>query len=178
MNQICKHWSQDITFDEATNMMIANKQNELFHILLRMGIDEAEAYEVAYNADVLFKFKDIVNHYRYRNYVDHTMCDWIKEDKVLKWCLNNTIPDGGRNWLLLKNIAIGLIKSDITYRESTYICRVIGNNCEDKTKYQQMIGWLRFFNRKPRDRLNYNRFEVNKWLHIHKLHKLLYGGIR
>jgi hypothetical protein len=39
--------------------------------------------------------------------------NFINDDKVLNYCLCHKMPEGGRNHLLLKNLTIGIILSDL-----------------------------------------------------------------
>jgi hypothetical protein len=81
-------------------------------------------------------------------------------DPYLKYVLSKKIIDGGRNDVLFKNLAIGLVKSGLLREEILRIGQAIVNNCPGKN-INEFMGWA--------DKAlaglltDYNKAELNSW---------------
>ena len=96
--------------------------------------------------------------------------NWLKEDRLLYYVLNNQIGKGYRNNILFKCLAIGLLLSDISEEERVEYCKRIIKNCKGKF-LGEMVGWLKWGKNKIRQGKNLciNKSELNRFLDYHKL---------
>jgi len=113
--------------------------------------------------DAIYEHSEVeTKRYEKENLFEKFGKDWLKNDQVLNYVLNNVIPEGTkRNAVLFKNLAIGLVRSGIDDNEiENYVDRII-SNCPGKNK-NEFLGWIK--KAKNGKISNYNRFEMNKWI--------------
>lgn len=100
--------------------------------------------------------------------------DYSTKDPLLQFVLINTLEDGKmRDWVLLKNIAVGLVKQGLTNDEIRVIGDKIILNMPGKTT-NELMGWVS----KVRNNIikDYNVGEINKWCQTFN-YPLLYNEI-
>jgi len=170
------NWNDGLTFDESMWMIYARQANELNHFLDSKGIPSSVYYNLT-TVDNFIRgmFHKIHKQFRFYNRYklpDEQTDHWSMTDQVLIWCLHHRIPKGKRNWILMKNLAAGLLRSKLDYKQRNNMCKILMMNCPDKPNRSDIYGWIKYF--KNKGTAEYNKFEVNKWLRLHKLYDLLY----
>ena len=99
--------------------------------------------------------------------------EWVNKDQLLQYCLSNKIPEGRRNVVLFKNLAIGMLQAGLTQIEMSQLAKRIVANCEGK-KVKEILGWVDYF--KKKNSPSYNKRELNRWLDLHSLSHLRYNN--
>ena len=102
--------------------------------------------------------------------VDEDFDKYLSEDPYLKYALNNKIVDGGRNDMLFKNLAIGLVRSGLAREKIQEAAILIANNCPGKNA-AEFMGWVDKAFRG--ELLDYNKSELVQWSHLFG-HPVLY----
>jgi hypothetical protein len=88
--------------------------------------------------------------------------EWVENDPVLNYALNNRIPEHHRrDRTLFKNLAIGLVQSGVSAVEMAFLVDEIVSNCPAKTK-AELWSWINMA-REGRIR-TYNKRELNRWI--------------
>jgi hypothetical protein len=88
--------------------------------------------------------------------------DWLKNDHLLKYVIENKIPDGTkRNNVLFKNLAIGLVQSGLTEEGIKEYAEKIVVNCEGKN-INEFKGWVK--KAQEGKITEFNKIELNIWI--------------
>jgi predicted transcriptional regulator len=104
--------------------------------------------------------KDIENRKKSLIMSDEEFKDFYKTDPYLKYALTTKIVDGGRNDILFKNLAIGLVRSGLGEEDIIKIANKVVENCPGKS-IGEFFGWV---NRVKEGSLNeYNKSELVNW---------------
>jgi hypothetical protein len=181
--EIEEHWSKGLNFDEASEIIHWNRKNEIYHFLHNKGFNTENIYSLIDNARSIFELEALYKRFKYYDGTKATewfkaqdMKDWLKEDKLLQWCLENEIPDGKRNAILFKNLAIGILKCGLDPEEKNKLANRLMHNCVDTPRRKDIWCWMQYFRNRDPTAWNYNKWELNKWMILHKLYGLMYRG--
>jgi hypothetical protein len=85
--------------------------------------------------------------------------DFLK-DSYLNYALTTVIVDGGRNDILFKNLAVGLVKCGLDDNTILKIAQKIVDNCPGK-HVNEFMGWVRKV--RDEDFNEYNKAELIQW---------------
>ena len=110
--------------------------------------------EVIKYAEQLSKMREekiIENDEDFKNY---------KQDPYLRWTLSTVINNGGRNNILFKNLAIGLVKSGLSREDIMKYAQIIVKNCPGKNT-AEFMGWAD--KTIAGDLSEYNKYELVQW---------------
>jgi len=83
-----------------------------------------------------------------------------KEDPYLRWALSTVINNGGRNNILFKNLAIGLVKSGLSREDVMKYAQILVKNCPGKNT-AEFMGWAD--KTIAGDLSEYNKYELVQW---------------
>jgi len=101
---------------------------------------------------------------------DEDFSKYLDEDPYLKYVLQNKIGNGGRNDMLFKNLAIGLVKCGLSRDDIRKIAVHIVKNCPGK-HVAEFMGWV---DKAMRGELTeYNKAELVQWSVLYG-HPVLY----
>lgn len=104
---------------------------------------------------------------------DDAFKDFLTTDPYLKYVLENKVVDGGRNDMLFKNIAIGLVRSGLTREEIEKVGKAVVKNCPGKN-IGEFMGWVSKAVRE--EYLEFNKYELVQWSLLYK-HPVLYKDL-
>lgn len=97
--------------------------------------------------------------------------EWINADPLVRFCIDNEVPRGGRNQILFKNLAIGMYLSGLNKPDALKYAELIIKNCPGK-KFPAFKGWID--KAYKGEMLNYNILELNKWIMTKRIQVPLY----
>ena len=96
--------------------------------------------------------------------------DYNKSDPYLKYAMENVITSGDRNNILFKNLAIGLVQSNLTRKEILPYAEQVIANCTGKS-VGEFMGWV---DKALKGMMNdYNKTELVQWS-LNYNHPILY----